>query len=65
MDGLSNSGGSGARIMLKNSKGDLLKHSLHFGFQASNNESEYEVLIASLGLAKKFRAITILVLSNS
>lgn len=46
IDGSSNTRGSKVGILLKNSKGDLLEHSLRFSFQASNNKAEYEALIA-------------------
>ena len=34
--------------MLKSPKGIKLEHSLKLGFQASNNEADYEVLVAKL-----------------
>ncbi|KAL0395082.1 UNVERIFIED_CONTAM: hypothetical protein Slati_4474400, partial [Sesamum latifolium] len=40
--------GSGARIVLTILKGDKLKHSLRFDFNDSNNEAEYEVIIAGI-----------------
>lgn len=41
---------SGAHILLKIQQGDLVEHSLCFGFQAFNNEVEYEALAPRLGL---------------
>lgn len=65
VDDLSNRRGCRATILLKISNGNLIKHSLHFGFQASNNEAEYEALIAGLKLAKWFGAVMVVVSSNS
>lgn len=39
-------------FLLKSSLSDLIEHSLRFGFQASNNEAEYEALIIGLGVMK-------------
>ncbi|XP_016191477.1 uncharacterized protein LOC107632294 [Arachis ipaensis] len=52
VDGASNSKGSGAGILLENSQGIQLEQSLQFTFQASNNQAEYEALIAGLCLAQ-------------
>lgn len=38
-------------MQLKYPNDDLVEHLLRFDFQASNNEAEYEALIAGLGLA--------------
>nr|XP_025616244.1 uncharacterized protein LOC112708272 [Arachis hypogaea] len=51
VDGASNPQGAGAGILLENSDGIVLEHSLRFSFKASNNQSEYEALIAGLRLA--------------
>ncbi|XP_072087352.1 uncharacterized protein [Arachis hypogaea] len=50
VDGSSNPQGCRAGIILHDSHGNIIKHSLHFSFKASNNQSEYEVLIAGLRL---------------
>lgn len=52
VDGSSNARVSGTGILLKSPNSDLLEHSLHFGFQASNNEDEYDALIAGLDWQK-------------
>lgn len=44
---------------------DLLEHSLGFGFSATNNEAEYEVLLASLWLVKQMGATSVKVFSDS
>ncbi|XP_015965562.1 uncharacterized protein LOC107489321 [Arachis duranensis] len=51
VDGASNPQGAGAGILLESSDGLILKHSLRFSFKASNNQAEYEALIAGLRLA--------------
>ncbi|XP_015945770.1 uncharacterized protein LOC107470831 [Arachis duranensis] len=55
VDGASNPQGAGAGILLENSDGIVLEHSLRFSFKASNNQSEYEALIAGLRLATDLR----------
>ena len=52
IDGSSNELGSGAGIVLTDPDGLKLEQSIRFGFQASNNEVEYEALLAGLKLAK-------------
>ncbi|XP_016165249.1 uncharacterized protein LOC107607864 [Arachis ipaensis] len=51
VDGASNPQGSGAGILLENPEGVVVEHSLRFSFRASNNQAEYEALIAGLRLA--------------
>ena len=46
-----NSQGSGARLILTSPEGIDIEYALRFGFQASNNEAEYEAVIAGLNLA--------------
>nr|XP_025692785.1 uncharacterized protein LOC112795044 [Arachis hypogaea] len=50
VNGSSNTQGCGAGIWLEGDDGFILEHSLHLTFKASNNQSEYEVLIAGLRL---------------
>ena len=52
MDGSSNKDGAGARMMLVSPKEHKIPCAFSFGFQASNNEAEYEALLAGLRLAK-------------
>ena len=51
IDGSSNPQGCGAGIILDDSHGNVIEHSLNFSFKASNNQSEYEALIVGLRLA--------------
>ncbi|MCH96604.1 gag-pol polyprotein, partial [Trifolium medium] len=53
VDGSSNLRGSGARVVLEGPDGVLIEQSLRFAFKASNNQAEYEALIAGMKLAKE------------
>nr|KYP39411.1 Transposon Ty3-I Gag-Pol polyprotein [Cajanus cajan] len=56
---------SGARIVLEGPGGILLEQSLRFEFRASNNQAEYEVLLAGMTLAKEIGAISLSARSDS
>ncbi|XP_020237881.1 uncharacterized protein LOC109817097 [Cajanus cajan] len=51
VDGSSNAQGSGAGIILASPSGITVEQSLRFGFRASNNQAEYEALLAGMWLA--------------
>nr|KYP73371.1 Retrovirus-related Pol polyprotein from transposon 297 family [Cajanus cajan] len=51
VDDSSNNQGSGAGIILEGPTGLALEQSLRFAFKASNNQAEYEALLAGLRLA--------------
>ena len=51
VDGATNAQGSGAGLILTSSEGIDIEYVLRFKFQASNNEAEYEAVIAGLNLA--------------
>ena len=51
IDGAANAQGSGVGLILTSPKGMDIEYALRFGFQASNNEAEYEAVIAGLNLA--------------
>ena len=51
MDGASNKEGSGAGILLKKGDKVVAEQALQFRFNASNNQAEYEALLAGLKLA--------------
>jgi len=53
VDGSSNQQGSGAGIILEGPNGVLIEQALRFAFKASNNQAEYEALIAGMLLAKE------------
>ncbi|GJZ56599.1 reverse transcriptase domain-containing protein [Tanacetum coccineum] len=53
MDGSSCIDGSGAGLIITNSEGMEFTYSLRFRFDATNNEAEYEALIAGLRIAEQ------------
>jgi len=53
VDGSSNQRGVGADIVLEGPNQILIEKSLHFAFMTSNNQVEYEAILASLSLAKE------------
>jgi len=65
VDGSSNQLGSGAGIVLEGPDGVLIEQALRFAFKASNNQAEYEALIAGMLLAKEMGAQNLLVKSDS
>ncbi|XP_020215368.1 uncharacterized protein LOC109799227 [Cajanus cajan] len=52
VDGSSNVKGSGAGIILEGPNNMMLELAIKFNFQATNNQAEYEALLAGLRLAK-------------
>ena len=48
VDGASSAMGAGTEIVIITPKGIRSKHSFRLGFRASNNEAEYEALLAGL-----------------
>jgi len=65
VDGSSNQQGSGAGIVLEGPNGVLIEQALRFTFKASNNQAEYEALIAGMLLAKEMGAQSLLAKSDS
>jgi len=65
VDGSSNILGSGVGIILEGPNGVLIKQFLRFAFKASNNQAEYEALIAGMLLAKELRVHLLSAKSNS
>ncbi|KAK0570777.1 hypothetical protein LWI29_006363 [Acer saccharum] len=65
VDGSSSIKGSGLGLVLESPQGDILEQSVHCGFHATNNEAEYEALIAGLDLAKSLSVKIIKVRSDS
>ena len=56
VDGSSNTEESGARVLLISPEGEEMAYALRFDFKATNNEAEYEALIAGLKLAQRMKA---------
>ncbi|PNX58277.1 gag-pol polyprotein [Trifolium pratense] len=65
VDGASNVRGSGAGIVLKGPDGVMIEQSLRFAFKASNNQAEYEALIAGMKLAKDMEVKDLKAMSDS
>ena len=65
VDKSSNQQGSGAGVILEGPNGVLIEQSLRFTFKASNNQAEYEALIASILLAKEMGARVLMAKSDS
>ncbi|XP_022146375.1 uncharacterized protein LOC111015604 [Momordica charantia] len=65
VDGSSNEKGCGAGILLLAPGGERFEYALRFNFQTSNNEAEYEPLLAGLRVAKGLGANHIKVFSDS
>ena len=65
IDGAANAQGSGAGLILTSPDGIDVEYALILGFQASNNEAEYEAVIAGLNLAHSMEADQLEVCSDS
>ena len=65
VDGTSNTKGSGAGLILTSPEGIDIEYALRFGFHASNNEVEYEAVIAGLNLAYSLEVDQLEVCSDS
>lgn len=65
VDGASGQEGAGAGLLLIDPQGTEIAYALRFDFPASNNEAEYEALIAGLNLALKTGAKEIQVYGDS
>ena len=65
VDGAANSQGSGAGLILTSPYGIDMEYALRFGFQASNNEAEYEVVIVGLNLSHSMEVDQLEICSDS
>ena len=65
VDRAANSQGSGAGLILTSPEGINIEYALGFGFHASNNEAEYEAVIAGLNLAQSMEIDQLEVCSDS
>lgn len=59
VDGSSNFRGAGLGILLKLPQGDTIARAISCDFKATNNEAEYEALLAGLTLAKDLKATNV------
>ncbi|XP_023745788.1 uncharacterized protein LOC111893943 [Lactuca sativa] len=64
-DGASSREGSGAGLILTSPKGEEVTYALRFDFHTSNNEAEYEALLAGLRLARQMGAKAVTALTDS
>ena len=64
MDGASNRHGAGLGIVLISPDGLTIEHSITLGFSASNNEAEYEALLAGLKSALQMHASELMVYND-
>ena len=65
VDGAANAQGSGVGLILTSPEGIDIEYALRFGFRASNNEAEYEAVIAGLNLAYSMEVDQLEVYSDS
>ena len=64
-DGSSNKQAGGAGIVLLSPKGDMVECMVRHDFPTTNNEVEYEALVAGLDLAKATGAVSVVIYCNS
>ena len=65
MDGASNESGAGAGVILVSPEGYRIHRALRFKFDASNNEAEYEALLAGLRIARELKIENLGIVSDS
>ena len=65
VDSSSHPKGAGADIVLEGPNDILIEKSLHFTFKNSNNQAEYEVILASLSLAREVVIKMLTCITNS
>ncbi|XP_074556805.1 uncharacterized protein LOC141812691 [Curcuma longa] len=65
VDGASNKQGSGVGVLLISPRGEEVRLAIRLGFKASNNEAEYEAVLAGLQAAKRMGASQVLICSDS
>ena len=64
-DGSSNRQAGGADGVLLSPEGDVVKCTIHLDFPTTNNEAEYETLVAGLDLAKAAGATSVVIYCDS
>ena len=65
VDGASRQTGAGIGMQLKSPTGERIEQAIRLGFNASNNESEYEALLSGIELAAAVSVDKLLVQSDS
>ncbi|GKC83376.1 reverse transcriptase domain-containing protein [Tanacetum coccineum] len=64
-DGASSSDGSGAGLMLIDPEGKEYTYALRFKFETTNNEAEYEALLAGLRIAQEMEIVNLAIFVDS
>ena len=64
-DGSSNKQAGGVGIVLLSLEGDMVKYTVRLDFPTTNNEAEYEALVAGLDFAKAAGAESIVIYCDS
>ena len=64
-DGASKTNSSGAGLVLQSPEGFIVEYAIKLDFPTTNNEAEYEALIAGLGLAKVLKVENLKVYGDS
>ncbi|GFY96586.1 hypothetical protein Acr_11g0008920 [Actinidia rufa] len=65
VDGSSNQHGCGAGLVIRAPSGEQMEYAIRMGFKATNNEAEYEALLAGLRVATELGAQSLEVFSDS
>ena len=65
VDGAANAQGNEAGLILTSPEGIYIEYALRFGFHTSNNEAEYEAVIAGLNLAHSLEVDRLEISSDS
>ena len=65
VDGESKASGSEVGLILQSPTGELSEQDIRLDFSASNNETEYEIVLAGLGLALTLATIKLEICSDS
>ncbi|KAK0583481.1 hypothetical protein LWI29_037424 [Acer saccharum] len=65
VDRSSNTHGSGAGVVVSTPEGDSVEYALRFDFKATNNQAEYEALIAGLKVCTVLGADKVEIFSDS
>ena len=64
-DGLFNRQVGGAGVVLLSPEGDVVECMVHLDFPTTNNEAEYEALVAGLDLARAVGATSVVIYCDS
>ncbi|GFY91128.1 hypothetical protein Acr_07g0013240 [Actinidia rufa] len=65
VDGSSNQHGCGAGLVIQAPSGEQMEYAIRMGFKATNNEAEYEALLAGLRVAVELGAQSLEIFSDS